>query len=458
MKVFKQNTKEKVFMLCIFIWGLIMSFLIPTWQIPDESAHIQEIFMALGEKDFAATFEQSVGIEKGRIETHPEEKVNKEELWNAMSKEPDYRKSDAALKSVQPYVLKRLPATIGIMLGIILGLPSYWTLQLGEIFALIFYIYVCYKALVLMPMKKETLAVFIGMPIIVQQSGSVGYDAVVIPLMFYFMAYIFYLRYEKENVVLKDLLILILCWLLIAYIKMPYLFIGLLFLMIPRNKFKVNFGRKMVIDARIINRWRFPTLIVLSILCIIGIYLQRHNLWIQVVYGFCVEWKRGIYLIYMTAKTWWRYLVVSSVGQFGWLDAPIAFGAAIAVYVITFVFSIVNSSRNDVKIRKWDRLILWGTFLILTLFTVLSMANHTIMVTLFGSEQAEATYNIREAMYAIPYIGGLQGRYFTPYLFLLFAPFGQVKQISEKKSTFIFAAFEIILTIYIFNILIQRYW
>ena len=97
-------------------------------------------------------------------------------------------------------VIKHLPATIGIYIGIIFGLPAFWVLQLGELFALLFYSYICYKALQIMPIKKNMMAWFMIFPMALQQAASINYDAVLIPLCYLFISYMLYLKYEKTYI------------------------------------------------------------------------------------------------------------------------------------------------------------------------------------------------------------------------------------------------------------------
>ena len=86
------------------------------------------------------------------------------------------------------------------------------------------------------------------------------------------------------------------------------------------------------------------------------------------------------------------------------------------------------------------------------------MVNHTIMVTLFGSEQSKELYNIREALYQIPYIGGLQGRYFLPFLPLLFLPLPTIKEVKKHVIMIGIIVGEVCIMGYTIFLLLNRYW
>ena len=308
-----------------------------------------------------------------------------------------------------------------------------------------------------MPIKKEVFALLMLMPMAMQQAGGIGYDSVVLPLCFWLVAYIFHLRF-KDKIVLKDFIYLIAVWAIITYIKMPYGFLILLMLIFPADRIDIRIG-KLRIDGKVIRKWRIPVCILGIFLLAVAVYCLRNHYYINIVIGLFQEWKRTLYLLKETVRNWTGMLVVSSVGNFGWLDTPIHKGVAVLVYIIIAGIAVVTADeKQEEKLRKWDKIVIWGTFFVSCLFTVFAMVNHTIMVTLFGSEWSPETYEIRSALYQIPYIGGLQGRYFLPFISLLFLPLSQVKRVSAKKTRVAVAVFESVMFIYIMYILMCRYW
>lgn len=450
----KHKDQRKIVFL-IFVLGLIMSFMIPVWQSPDEYSHLRMIGNSVKIENFADNMMESVGIENGRIEFNYDEKVNIEEEKQALWKEPTYEKNEMLPKGITLSIIKHFPATLGIMLGISIGFPTIWVMHLGELFSLLFYTVVCYYSLKIMPVKKSALAFVMTFPMALQQAGSINYDAVLIPLCFLFIAYVFFLKYKAEIVGLKDILFLMGVWGIIAYIKMPYAFLAFLVLLIPLNKFNISI-KGFTIDEIFIKKVRIFFLIISFVIAISIVYLFRHNMWIQIIYGFIAEWKRGIYLFLETGKTWGEFLLVSTVGNFGWLDTPMDLLPVLFVYVLAAFFAFQR--EDEKKLRKWDYFILAITIFCLCIFTTIALTNHTIKVTLFGSEFAEETYSIRTALYQIPYIGGLQGRYYLPFICLFFILLPQRIRLKENIVKIVFITSELILYIYVFVILLQRYW
>lgn len=410
----------QVFFLLMFVWGVVMSFMIPPWQTPDEYAHLNMIGYGFKNEHMAGNLIQDMDLDNGRLRFQYNEKINVDAWKAAMLKAPTYDRESCLPHGISLSVVKHLPASMGILLGILLGLPAFWVLELGELFSLIFSIVLCRLSVELMPKKKETLLLIMAFPMTIQQISSINYDSVLLPLCFLYISYLFYLRWEKERLGWKEAGITILLLLLITYIKLPYLFLGLLAFILPKEKIYLKVGR-LVINKEVIKKWRVPAGVFLLLLSVGLMYLVRDNFWVRLVAGMALEWKRSLHLFAATAATWWKYLMVSSVGQFGWLEAALPFGFVIFSYFLLLTLAVWGEEGEaGFVLTKKTRIYLWIVFFVLSGFTVMSMVNHTITVMLYGAENAVTDYNVREALHQIPYIGGLQGRYFLPFLVLPF--------------------------------------
>lgn len=152
-------------------------------------------------ESFAELLLSDMPLDKDRIIFNSDEKVDIALFKEALIKRPEYSVTECLPRGISLKCVKHLPATIGIMLGIILRLPTYWVMQLGEIFALIFYIGVCSKALLLMPVKKEIFEIIMLFPMSIQQAASINYDAVLLPLCFLLIAYILHIKFDVNAVI-----------------------------------------------------------------------------------------------------------------------------------------------------------------------------------------------------------------------------------------------------------------
>lgn len=457
----KEFKIEKVICTLMFVMGLIMSFVMPTWQTPDEPTHLYQISKAIGNDDFLMIMQNELDLDVKRIAFHPDEKMDWDKQLEVMTKAPSYTRSEMMPHKISFSLIKHLPSFIGMMIGILLGLPAYWTMQLGELGSLLFYVFVCYHAIKIMPFKKQLFGLMQIIPMALQQAGCIGYDTIFLSMCALYIAYTFYLKYTKETIESSDILKMFGIFLLITYLKAPCVVFGLLVFLLPADKMHLQIGKKICFDGAFFKKYKIPLILGFIGLIAIGIFALRNYYYMQILIACVLEWKRVLLLIQYTLILWGIPMIGNAIGMFGWVDTPMNYKVAGLVYVVFFIVALVKmnpTGKETMKLRRMDYAILWGTFLLLTLLTILSMVNHTITTTLFGEETTEQTYNIREALYVIQYIGGLQGRYFTPYICLPFLGLPCILKWDNKKVCVITDILEIILFVYIIVLLLQRYW
>ena len=174
----KKMTYEKSFFLLVGIIGFIMLFLIPTWQTPDELTHLKIIGSSIKNERFSELLLKDLGYEENEVVLAPDERVDLKQQEELLLKAPSYSRKEVLPQGISISVISHFPSTVGMITAIIIGLPTYWVLQVGEFFSLIFYLFVCYHSLTIMPIKKGPFAICMALPMALQQAGSIGYDAV----------------------------------------------------------------------------------------------------------------------------------------------------------------------------------------------------------------------------------------------------------------------------------------
>lgn len=452
----------RIYFIVLFVWGICFSFLIPTWQTPDEFSHLQVMGEAVGCPDLAATLMEDLPLSQGEIRGNVGQKVEMELYKVALTKKPAYTVAECLPKQIRSYVLTHLPAMIGIYLGIFLHFPTYWVLTLGELFAFFFAFAICYVAIRILPDKKEVMMLLIAFPMTMQQMTTISYDSVLLPLCFLFVAYMIYLRKAVRQIRGRELLLALVLLALIAKIKIPYVFLGGLVFILPLDKIKITIGKKEIREADI-KKLFLPTVILGTFFVIAVGIIFRENVWLRIIYGMVAEWKRSIYILLQTMHVFGGYLLTSSVGQFGWLEVAVPTLFVIFSYGLLFLFAFVkdfvplNSPAKPYGMKVKQRICLLVTFAVLFLFIILSMVNHTITMTMYGEENIDGAYNVREALYLISFVGGLQGRYFIPFLGL---PFLALPEKIEKRDwmTFIVSFYSLFAFVLTTIVLLRRYW
>lgn len=455
----------RVIFVVMALWGVLMSVMVPPWQIPDEYAHVNMIGESMGNPFLGEVLLEDMSLEMGRIFNNEQERLDREQWVQALTKKPGYDYARPPLSCFRLTFLRHLPAGLGLLIGLCLHLPTFWAMTLGELLALAFYLAVCARALRIMPFKKEILLMFMVFPMSMQQAASLSYDAVMLPLSYLLIAYVFRISYQKEEVRWKQILcfLLLLAW--ITYIKIPYVFFGLLLFFVPREKIHLRIGTREI-NGRFLEKYRWHLAAAALTAGGIAIYCFRKNYWINLLLGMLCEWHYSAYLLFNTALLFGKFVLISSVGNFAWLNAPLPLWFVLGSYVLVLALALRNLHAEEyVGIGKRRAAVVWVSFCILVLFIVLSMVNHTIMTCLYGSETSGGTYDIRKAIYMISYVGGLQGRYFLPFLPLPFLVMGNRPASVGREENRTVSGVYLVILIYMALaivmsavVLYQRFW
>lgn len=449
------------FVLIASVWGCCFSFMIIPWQIPDEYTHLQMIGSEIANDSIAELLMNDMPLEQGRIIFNKDEKVNISLLKEALIKRPGYTIKQCMPKGISLKSIRHFPAIIGILLGVIFRLPTYWVLQLGELFSLFFYIFICNKALSLVPIKKEVFELVMLLPMCIQQAASISYDAVLLPICFFLTAYILHLKFEESKIIdLKRVLIILFLLFCIVIIKLPYILLGGMFFLLPLERIQIRLGKQhnFVIKADKRNRCIILAIFVSSIL--LTLCFLTENEYMRILIASVLQWERTLYLFKATIETFGEHLIVSLIGNFGWLDTPLPLGYVFVLASIIFTFSItkVEEGREDIKLDIWSKIVLSLITLGLIYIVTLSMVRHTVTIILFGNESVDVWLDYEEALYQIPYIGGLQGRYYIPLLLPFFLTLPSVFEIKRRKYNILVIWIECAYILCTSYYVLARYW
>lgn len=448
------------FVLIASVWGCCFSFMIIPWQIPDEYTHLQMIGSEIANDSIAELLMNDMPLDQGRIIFNKDEKVNINLLKEALIKRPGYSVKQCLPRGISVRCVKHLPAIIGILFGVMLRLPTYWVLQLGEIFSLIFYIFLCNKAILLTPIKKEVFELVMLLPMCIQQAASISYDAVLLPMCFFLTAYILHLKFEESKIInLKRVLIILGVLLCIAIIKLPYILLGGMIFMLPLERIQIKLGKQHILRIKSNKRNCFIILGILVLGAILTVHVLAGNEYMRILVASISQWKRTLYLFEETIEMFSEHLIVSLIGNFGWLDTPLPLGYVFTLVSIIIIFSITNienekNSKLDARSKVLLSLITLGLIYLVTL----SMVRHTAKMILYGDENIDVWLNYEEALYQIPYIGGLQGRYYIPLLLPFFIVLPNVFEIKKTKYNNIVIWIECSYIICTSYYILARYW
>lgn len=455
MKIITENGQKR-FTIMAAVWGMLFLFLILPWQGPDEYAHVGMIGYALGVSELPDFLHADLDLDEHRIRWNPDGReggsIELGQVLAAMHQKPGYDRKDCLPRAISIRIISHLPAAVGMEIGILLGLPTYWVMTLGKFCALMTYIFCGNIALKLMPVRKEILELTMLMPMCIQQAASLNYDGVLLPASFLLIAFLFYLKYEADQVGLREVLAVLLLLSCIAIVKLPYVMMGGLVFLIPVRKISISLGRiKVTGDMLYKARWIICLLCVAVIASIV--YVGRNNMWIGIVCGSVANPIATIRLLGRTWLVWSEDLVLSFVGNFGWMDAPVAIwfaAAAIALFIVMAMTKITgfdDSPQYALTVR--DRVIVCLVCAICIYLIAMSMVAFTV-----DYHSDDWGRSIRETLA----ISGMQGRYFIPLAPLVMVVMPHLFEMKENIYKKLITVWYVFACLYTSGVVAWRYW
>ncbi len=455
---------EKTFLFTTITVGAIFSFLFPVLQIPDEQAHIKMTYESLGWNSVSENFPADFA-DTARIIRNYSQKVNIANYFNMDQTTP--LPDQFALPTIM--ILRHAPQAIGLFLASILRFPLWFGLAFAEFSAAIVYAIMGYFTIKLMPFKKELMTVIMLLPICLQQATSFSYDSFLLAAYFLYFAYVLYLKFTKEKITLIDAGIIIVLLAIIALIKIPYIFVAAMLLIIPIKKIEFNFALFKLKGEHILKYkiwFAISAIIFMSVVVAVAykmlINMSAGRIFVAAAYNVSGALK----LILETIKEYGWLMIVQLTGDFGWFDTPVSllFTVFVILNIFFFVFfDFENSQREPYKknpFKFWEFTVFIFMAVFITLITVLSMFSWTIRA--YGIDfEALSLVEISQYMNSIPYIGGLQGRYFIPMLPFALVPWyfpKATKQLQKVNHTTYLCGYHIVVFVYVAIVLLNRYW
>lgn len=409
---------EKLFLLFAIPLGILFLIFLPPGESPDEINHFKRAY-AIAEGHFVsevyddfghAGAELPAGFQDSLV-TKPERGAYTE-IIDKLSEPVSEEKGYVSYNNTSLYhPLSYLPQTIGILIGKAFGASLEVMAYLAEIVDFVIWLLLIYFAIKLVP-KFKTIVMFLALlPITIQEATSLAPDALAIGLGIFLISYVCYLVYvRKTKLKLPEIVLLYGMGILIGYCKIVYLPLVALYLLIPAERF----GSKRA-------KWVHASVLTVLLLVL--------NLtWLSTSSRFLVEFNPGVnsqeqmvgilhnplhYLKVLSnsfnvmGEFYLTSLLGINLGSFAFNLPPVFFFISFALFVILF------AQRDEtLKVTSFQRTIFGATFCLITLLTFTSIY-------------------IQWSPVNLPYVDGVQGRYFLPILLLV--PLAIIRPYSKKN-------------------------
>lgn len=407
LEVSPQNT----FIIIGIIFGLIFIILIPPFQVDDEPIHFYKAYdlsegHIIPEREGSEIIfyipqnmkETSLNFVAGKY-LNKNVKYNLSQTSNLLNL-PINNNDTVKVKynltyPPNPYIA----AAFAIDLGKLFGVSSLMLLFLGRLANLLIWLFFVYLAIRITPVFKWVFLLLALMPMTIYLAASVSADSFTLAISFLSIA--IFLKYafdeNKDKINKKEIILLLLLTVVLALSKQGYFLISLLFLVIPRNKFKNNKIRTFafllifLIPLSISLYWNslFP-----------GIYLLGKHASVSGQIAFIHS--KPLYFPYVIINTLNMFLgkyLTRFVGSFLWESIPLPTFMVYSYLLVLISISLLDKTK--IKINMKQKTIF---FVIASLIFILTFVYIYLTFTAVGNT----------------YVSGVLGRYFIPIAPLIF--------------------------------------
>ncbi len=315
------------------------------------------------------------------------------------------------------------PQALGIFIARHIGCSVYGLFVWGKIMNLLAFIALTYTAIRITPVLKNTIIMLALLPMTIYQAASFSHDAILNGLCFLFAGLCFYYAYgDKEELKIKDVLLLGTVLAFIFLCKYVYVILGLLVFIIPMKKFgdkKLYFKKFMI------------ALIPVLLLGIIAMYAAisaitagQSSVDIQIAAGstemsplqFLMSNPVNIIRVLFYTFCYKLSDYILWLDMLGSLNYPLG---PLIYLVPMFMLFVIGSETSDAsdRIRRKDKALSFFTFLLISIGIIL------------GIYIGDTRFNYAGDLL----VQGVQGRYFIPILPALAFAIAPGKRKSEDK-------------------------
>lgn len=405
IKSISKIKKENLFLIIGVTLGIILSFLNLPLRSYDEHAHFWKAYeVSMGNftsnpnkgtipKTVYSTVIDENGLYHIENNTYSYQEVL-ETIDEGINPEDGTYINPGTVSNLSPF--SYLPQAIGILIARIMHLSPTLIAIAGRITNLIAYLLCIYFAIKLMPKEKwkNILIVVALLPMSLVIGASLSPDAVIISVLTFAIAYVLNLKYVKDKITIKNIIILAILFMIPAICKIVYILAAGLFFILPKSKFK-NKKEYYAFALIMFLIIAIPILIWNTLTKDIVQTAIRTNQPEQ-IYFTLSDILRDLYTAGNTLYNNTEEYMYTMIG--GWFTP----------YIVDFVFIVFllfvtfhkDETQSNIKFDKKDKIII----------SIILLA---IIALIFGGMYVGFT----RAEYTI--VEGVQGRYFIPILALI---------------------------------------
>lgn len=437
---------EKLFLTYVIPIGIMFIIILPMNWVPDEEGHMIKTYdISKGNliTQFGEENKGDIYIPAQMLElAENSNKFNYSKLHEYFIQEADYNNLVPAQTIAKTYApVNYLTGAITFFICRILNINILLACYLGRLVNFLLFAIIGYYCIKILPFGKLLMAIYMFLPMIVQQAASLSADAFINAISLLFIAYNLKLLYQEKDLNLKQKLIyyvLALSLALCKYVYFPLVFMSLL--LIKNKKISKKNRNELIIVS-----------IILSIFVAVGwfIFSQKYvdvRKYIIEANVKPIEQLKYILqhpflyinLLIENFKSNSAFYVFTFVGEkLGPLNIEVPeIYAVIELFALLLIPFFEKNDKSLEKIQKW-------------LMNLISIALILLIITGLYLTWTPLGASI---------ISGVQGRYFVPaFILTLLTIINKNKNIEVKNLEIKYLVLFLILNIASLNIIFERF-
>lgn len=429
---------EKLFIITAIMLGSIYGLLIGLNTVPDEPSHIDTAY-SISNKMLGIQESSKPGYLYKRAEDVDPIAEEKQSL-NEYSYERLYKQlfstaDDETLVECagrnnlgNASEIYYFPQALGITIGRLFHLGMMPTMMIARLFSLLCYIFCTYKAIRKLPFGKTTFFIIGILPITLQQAASLSYDAMINAVAFLFVCYSLNLIYNEQEFKITDIAVIAITGSMIAMVKggvyVPLCALPLLALYVRKSLSKKQ--KNCIITVVLVCGFAFlKRNLVRTLLRFTteqGTVTGGSASTEIYTFGYLLKYPQrfiGMFVntIYKQGDSYIRNVLG---GNLAWREVNISWFVVIG-FLIVLLISCIGCNNKEKKVNVIEKVF----------FAAVSFASYFTLELSMLLVWTPTTCN---------YITGVQGRYFLPFLLIVFLIFRgtkiQLKENIDKKLIF----------------------
>ncbi len=399
--------------LLMLLFGTIVCFVNPPFQVPDENRHFYRTYaigmgnfdlkseepdmpksMDYAQNAFPAFFYdvnyQNFNGSVFEAFSYYHNEVNDDwETGDTYTRYSTYTKSDI------PHILPYIPGAIGVALTRLVTTDALVAFYVARMFSLFFYLACCYLALRNITRFKNIFLAIMFLPMSLSLAASTSYDMMLTALSILFASFCF-----KNEVRLRDFVIMLALYASLNTIKYAYLPLILLIYLIPKENWKIKIPRTFMIAG--------AGIVAIAAIMLWDIYIANFSHMVteenmstsNPVSSISWYYHNFIFYARMILKTFYSRILdvyLDYLSSFGWLNIYLVLASVFTPFCL-FMAAVMDGKDTVRGKRLFNDL-----FYTAVLFGATFLAVCTGLYGAFSGLGANS-------------IEGVQGRYFIPVM------------------------------------------